>query len=144
MRFVNLLFVVLCISSILSFGCDDKSGTSPDSKKIAVPSAKQADEGFNRNTNPKVTFIELGSVRCIPCIMMQSVMREIEEEFGDQVRIIFYDVWTPEGKPYGAKYRIRAIPTQVFLDSDGKEYFRHEGFFAKEELAKVLQMKGAR
>ena len=144
MRFVNLLCVVLCISSILSFGCDDKSVTSPDSQKKAVPSAKQADEGFNRNTNPKVTFIELGSVRCIPCIMMQAVMREIEEEFGDQVRIIFYDVWTPEGKPYGAKYRIRLIPTQVFLDSDGKEYFRHEGFFAKEELAKVLQMKGAR
>ena len=29
-----------------------------------------------------------------------------------------------------------------FLDKDGNEYFRHEGFFAKDELIKVLKMQG--
>ncbi len=90
----------------------------------------------------KVTFIELGSVNCIPCRMMQPIMKEIEEEYGDQVKVLFYDVWTPEGRPYAEKYRIRVIPTQIFLDKDGNEYFRHEGFFPKEELVKVLKMKG--
>ncbi len=36
------------------------------------------------------------------------------------------------------KYKIRVIPTQVFLDQDGKEFFRHEGFFPKEELMKIV------
>ena len=92
----------------------------------------------------KVTFIELGSVRCIPCKKMQPIMEEIEKEYKGQVKVVFYDVWTPEGKPYAYKYKIRLIPTQVFLDKDGKEYFRHQGFFPKEELVKVLKQKGVK
>jgi thioredoxin 1 len=90
----------------------------------------------------KVTFIELGSVRCIPCQKMQAVMKSVEKNYGKQVRIIFYDVWTPEGKPFAEVYKINAIPTQVFLDEKGKEYFRHEGYFPEEELVKVLKTKG--
>jgi thioredoxin 1 len=71
-------------------------------------------------------------------------MEEIEKEYAGQVRVVFHDVWTDEGKPYGSKYKIRLIPTQVFLDKDGKEYFRHEGFFPKEELVKILKQKGVK
>lgn len=92
----------------------------------------------------KVTFVELGSVRCKPCIKMQKVMEKIEKEYGDQVKIVFHDVWTSEGKPYGKKYKIKLIPTQVFLDKDGKEYFRHVGFFPKDDLVKVLKQQGVK
>lgn len=92
----------------------------------------------------KVTFIELGSVKCIPCMKMQIIMEEIEQEFGDQVKIVFYDVWTPNGRPYASQYAIRVIPTQIFLDREGNEYFRHEGFFPKEDLISVLRLKGVR
>jgi len=90
----------------------------------------------------KVTFIELGSVNCIPCKMMQPIMEEIENEYGEQVKVVFYDVWKPEQKKYGQQYKVRVIPTQVFLDENGAEYFRHEGFFPKEELIKILKQKG--
>jgi thioredoxin 1 len=92
----------------------------------------------------KATFIELGSVGCIPCDKMQPIMKEIAEEYKGQVKVIFYDVRTVFGEPYKKKFNIRAIPTQVFLDKDGKEYFRHLGFFAKDELVKVLQMQGVK
>ena len=91
---------------------------------------------------PKVTFIELGSVNCIPCKAMQPVMRAIEAKYGNQVQVLFYDVWTKEQQPYAQKYGIRLIPTQVFLDENGKEFFRHEGFLAEEEIHKLLQPKG--
>jgi len=58
--------------------------------------------------------------------------------------VVFHDVWTDEGRPYANIYKIRLIPTQVFLDKDGKEYFRHEGFFPKEELVKILKLKGVK
>lgn len=90
----------------------------------------------------KVTFIELGSVNCIPCKQMQPVMRAIETKYGNQVQVLFYDVWTDEAEPYAQKYGIRLIPTQVFLDENGKEFFRHEGFFAEEEIHKLLQLRG--
>src|ERR1039458_6608103 len=81
-------------------------------------------------SKPNITFIELGSVNCIPCKKMQPVMRAIETKYGNQVQVLFYDVWTKEQEPYAQKYGIRLIPTQVFLDENGKEFFRHEGFFA--------------
>jgi thioredoxin 1 len=90
----------------------------------------------------KVTFIELGSVRCIPCQKMQTVMKSIEKKYANQVKVVFHDVWTPEGKPFGEKYGIEQIPTQVFLDENGKEFSRHVGFFPEEELIKVLNAKG--
>jgi thioredoxin 1 len=90
----------------------------------------------------KVTFVELGSVGCIPCDKMQPIMKEIAEEYKGQVKVVFHDVKTTEGRPYIKKFGIRAIPTQVFLDKDGNEYFRHLGFFAKDELIKVLQTQG--
>ena len=62
----------------------------------------------------KVTFIELGSVRCIPCQQMQPILKSVEEKYGKQVKVIFYDVWTDDGKQYAKKYNINLIPTQIF------------------------------
>jgi thioredoxin 1 len=90
----------------------------------------------------KVTFIELGSVRCIPCQMMQPVMKSIKQKYGNQVKVVFHDIWTEAGAPYAKEYGIEAIPTQVFLDETGKEFYRHTGFFPEEELIKVLHQKG--
>lgn len=103
--------------------------------------AKTTYETVKDSIKYKVTFIELGSVRCIPCQQMQVVMKSISEKYANLVNVIFYDVWTPEGKPYSQQYGIKAIPAQVFLDENGKEFFRHEGYFPEEELIKVLQKK---
>jgi len=99
------------------------------------PKEKQAEK-------PQITFIELGSVNCIPCKKMQPVMKAIEQKYGEKVKVLFYDVWTEEQKPYGKKYGIRLIPTQVFLDENGKEFFRHEGFYPEEEIHKIFKQRG--
>jgi thioredoxin 1 len=96
----------------------------------------------NSNEKPKVTFVELGSVNCIPCKQMQPVMKAIEEKYGDQVNVIFYDVWKEDQKKYATQYGIKLIPTQVFLDANGKEFHRHEGFYPEAEIDKILQGKG--
>jgi thioredoxin 1 len=75
---------------------------------------------------------------------MQVVMKEIQERFGEQVEIVFYDVWTAEGEPYARQFGIRVIPTQVFLDAQGQEYFRHEGYFPTAEVSKILALRGIR
>ncbi|MDP4116042.1 MAG: thioredoxin family protein [Bacteroidota bacterium] len=91
---------------------------------------------------PVVTFLELGSVNCIPCKQMQPVMKSIEKKYGNQIKVIFYDVWKSEQKKYADKYGVKLIPTQIFLSADGKEIKRHEGFFAEAEIDKFLQSKG--
>ena len=91
-----------------------------------------------------VTFVELGSVNCVPCRMMQPVMQELESNFPNDLQVIFYDVWTEEQRHYGSEYGIRVIPTQVFLDKNGNEFFRHEGFFPYEQVVEVLKGKGVK
>ncbi|MGE5680441.1 MAG: thioredoxin family protein [Bacillota bacterium] len=90
----------------------------------------------------KITFVELGSVNCIPCKQMQPVMKSIEKKYGSQVKVVFHDVWKQDQKHYASKYGIKLIPTQVFLDENGKEIMRHEGFYAEKEIDKFLQSKG--
>ena len=140
--------VVLLILTLFA-GCTGGKEKNPGQKQITEEQGlkkeiaeKNKEEKKEKKSEIKVTFVELGSVNCIPCRMMQPIMKEIEKEYKDQVKVVFHDVWTDEGRPYGVKYRIRVIPTQVFLDKDGKEYFRHEGFFPKDELVKILKKKG--
>jgi len=91
-------------------------------------------------SNHKVTFIELGADRCIPCKAMQPIMREIAQEYKGTIQVVFYDVWkTPK---YAKDYGIQMIPTQVFIDKNGIEIFRHIGFYAKDEIIKMLKEKG--
>ena len=127
---IGALTMIVLLSTI---ACSEGDKKTPSS---AAPAADKKDAA------PIVTFVEIGSVRCIPCKKMQPIMKEIEREYTGKVKVVFYDVWTPEGKPYGQKYGVRVIPTQIFLDKDEKEYFRHEGYFPKEELVKVLKQKG--
>jgi thioredoxin 1 len=88
----------------------------------------------------QVTFIELGSVNCIPCKAMQPVMRQLESRFGGQIQIVFHDVWKDDTP--AKTYNIQVIPTQVFLDQNGLEFHRHEGFYPFEEIEKLLRNRG--
>ena len=93
---------------------------------------------------PLVTFVEIGAASCIPCKAMQPIMKAVAEEYKGQVKVVFHDVWTEKGKADAAKYNIRVIPTQVFLDKNGKEYFRHEGYFPKDDVVRVIKMQGVK
>lgn len=91
---------------------------------------------------PLVTFLELGSDKCMPCRQMQPVLHAIESKYGPQVKVLFYNVWSDKERHYGKEYAIRIIPTQIFLDNLGKEFFRHEGFFPETEIDKLLKKQG--
>lgn len=101
-----------------------------------------AQEKKTGEVKPKVTFVELGSVNCIPCKQMQPVMKAVEAKFGEQLKVVFYDVNKDENKKISEQYKIKLIPTQVFLDENGKEFFRHQGFYPEKEITKLLQKKG--
>ena len=77
-------------------------------------------------------LLDLGAGKCIPCKMMAPILEELKKEYAGRMNVEFIDVWVnPDAaKPYG----IEVIPTQIFYNADGKELFRHVGFFAKEDI----------
>ncbi|GAF99800.1 unnamed protein product, partial [marine sediment metagenome] len=59
-------------------------------------------------------------------------LKELKTEYKGRLGVAFIDIWK---KPDEAKkYGIKIIPTQIFFDASGKELFRHEGFFSKEDI----------
>ncbi len=77
-------------------------------------------------------LVDLGADKCIPCKAMAPILKELKAEYAGRMDVDFIDVWkNPDaGKPY----KIKLIPTQIFFDATGKERFRHEGFFGKEDI----------
>ena len=77
-------------------------------------------------------LVDLGADRCIPCKMMIPVLKELSEEYKGKLQVEFHDVWKNPAPTQ--QYGIRVIPTQIFLDPQGKELYRHEGYFSKEDI----------
>jgi len=77
-------------------------------------------------------LVDLGADKCIPCKMMAPLLVELRSEYEGSLKVEFIDVWkNPDEAP---KYGIKLIPTQIFFDASGKELFRHEGFYSKEDI----------
>lgn len=88
--------------------------------------------GFAAEATKLPRLVDLGADKCIPCKMMAPVLAELKTNYAGRMEVEFIDVWKrPEA---GRAYKIKLIPTQIFFDSAGKERFRHEGFFGKEEI----------
>ncbi|MFO7660603.1 MAG: thioredoxin family protein [Candidatus Cloacimonadaceae bacterium] len=110
--------------------------TSEPEQVVKKEPVKQPEPAPEKKSSYQVYFLEIGSVNCIPCRMMQPIMKEIERDYAGIVKVEFYDLM--DDREIGPRYNIRVMPTQVFLDADGREFFRHEGFYPKEELSKML------
>jgi thioredoxin 1 len=87
-------------------------------------------------------LIDLGAGTCIPCKQMIPVLADVKEVYKDKAVVNVIDV--NDYPEEASKYGIRVIPTQIFLNKDGKEFFRHEGFFSKEEIVEVFNKMGVK
>jgi thioredoxin 1 len=85
-------------------------------------------------TNAKPKMLEFGSKQCQACKAMEPVMTNLKGSHSEIFDIDFIDVWIPANQMFAKSYNIQSIPTQVFLDANGKEVFRHTGFFSEEEI----------
>ncbi len=83
-----------------------------------------------------VTMLDLGAKTCIPCKMMAPILVELEKEYKGKAAVVFIDV--REDYDAAERFRIRAIPTQIFFDAAGREVSRHEGFMDKKTASGTL------
>ncbi|TFG48938.1 MAG: hypothetical protein E4H40_03825 [Candidatus Brocadiia bacterium] len=139
----NILIVaalVAVVGIVFAIKQKDKSSVSqPDvtassNSKITTDSRPQNPENPNiaETTANLPRLVDLGAGKCIPCKMMKPILDELREEYKGRFQVIFIDVW--ENPDEANKYKNKIIPTQIFFDAAGKELYRHEGFFSKEDI----------
>ena len=99
-----------------------------------------ASEFNNLPVKGMVTMIDLGAKKCIPCKMMAPIMVKMEKVYKEKAAIVFIDVW--EHREQASRFKIRAIPTQIFFDKNSKEVYRHVGFMSEKEIVSQLNKMG--
>ena len=87
-----------------------------------------------------VNMIDLGAKKCIPCKMMAPILEKMEKNYKGKAAIIFIDVW--KNKDQAKRFGIRAIPTQIFFNKEGKEVYRHVGFIGETAIIEQLKKMG--
>ncbi len=131
MKILIIIALVVVVSIVIAIKQQGKNSAS------APVVAANSDTVTAVENLPRL--VDLGADKCIPCKMMAPMLDELKTEYKGRLEVAFIDVWK---KPDEAKkYGIKIIPTQIFYDASGKELFRHEGFFSKEDiLAKWKEM----
>jgi thioredoxin 1 len=125
------LAIILVIAGLVAGAVALKKAQRPAARAPATVTAAQPPAMADAPRKlPKL--LDLGAGKCIPCKKMAPILEELKKEYAGKMEVEFVDVWlNPDAAD---KYGIRLIPTQIFYEATGKELFRHEGFFGKEDI----------
>jgi len=119
--------LVIVVGGVLAL----KQSKSPFvGRELNIPGSDATESVPQKKALPRL--VDLGADKCIPCKMMAPILEEIRREYQGRLEVTFIDVW--KNPSAGRAYGIRAIPTQIFIDGSGRELFRHEGFYSKENI----------
>lgn len=118
-KFLLLALAVVMLASL---------GAATAAAQTNLPAA-----GTNAPAKPALPkLLDLGAGKCIPCKMMAPILEEMKTNYVGKLEVEFIDVRkNPEA---GKKHGVTVIPTQIFYDADGKELFRHIGFYSKNDI----------
>jgi len=107
-----------------------------------VVSASPAFSAGHKNVPVKgmVTMVDLGAASCIPCKMMAPILDKLEKRYQGKAAVIFIDL--RYNREAIQQFGVRAIPTQIFFDKNGKEISRHIGYMSEEAIVAQLQSMG--
>jgi len=127
MKIVIVVALVVIVGVVIAIKQQDENSDTVTAVGKAVGNSKELPEIENL---PKL--VDLGADKCIPYKMMAPLLVELRAEYKGRLEVAFIDVW--KNPDEAKKYGIKVIPTQIFYDTSGKEIFRHEGFFSKEDI----------
>ena len=129
----KVLFLVLAVFLVFNTGCSSGSDTYIEKDLTKIPLEQSLHNG-------KPTLADFGWRTCIPCKKMKPVLEELAEKQRGRLNVLIVEVYDHEDLTN--QYGIKAIPTQVLFDSQGKELLRHMGYWAPEEMAVELKKVG--
>ena len=88
----------------------------------------------------KPSMVDFGASGCKACDMMTPILETLGKKYQDKVNVLFISV--RQQQTLASRYGVQSIPVQVFFDKDGKEVFRHDGFFAQEKIENIFTEMG--
>lgn len=136
-KIIVISVLVLIIAGIFIY----KNSTKVKSENIGNKTDK-SENMVNIYSNEKnlPVFLEFGSTTCEPCKTMVPITASIEKKYEGKLVFKFINIY--EDIKTSEQYKIRVVPTQIFLNSDGKLMYRHEGVMYEDEIINKLKEMG--
>ena len=87
------------------------------------------------------SLLTFTSTMCMDCQKMKGVLKEIQPSYQDRINFISINETEKDRKVqnYIKKHNVVLVPTMVFLDENGNEVNKIEGYIPKEELIKEIE-----
>lgn len=131
-RWIWIVLAFAVVGVLIAKNADKKPGASETAAVTQTTGGSGSVVEGTTQSAPLPRLVDLGATKCIPCKMMEPILKDLKKTYAGRMDVEFIDVW--ENPDAGKKYGINVIPTQIFYDAAGKELFRHEGFFGKEDI----------
>jgi thioredoxin 1 len=124
----SLILAIFCL--VITTGC------------LAIVSASEKPEDDLNELPVKgmVTMIDLGKKTCTQCKMMAPILERLEKEYRGKAAIVFINLLDYPEQKY--KYKLKALPTQIFFNPTCEEVHRHVGFMSEEDIVAQLNKMG--
>lgn len=109
---------------------------------VTKSTEEYVDSAFNYKQNGedfRLTFLEFGATGCSACKMMEKVMEKVKISYPGEIKVNFINVLLPASQNLMKYYGVVAIPTQVLLNHEGREVFRHTGYYSFDELTEEFK-----
>ena len=143
-----LVFSVLFVVTLFALKGKLTELTSKSIKAQADSDTKQSASAFidslynytKNGSDYKLTFLEFGATGCSACKQMEAVMAQIKRDYPNRVNVVFVNVLNKNNQSLIKYFGIALIPTQVLLNAEGKEFFRHTGYIPSEQLVLKLNI----
>ncbi len=84
----------------------------------------------------KITMVQFGKTECIWCEHMAPYLKEINAKYP---KTPIYYVNTDKDILGAINMNISVLPASIFLDKDGKEIGRHEGYLLPDQIMELLR-----
>jgi thioredoxin 1 len=112
--------------------------------EIVVSDSWTKQQAANAKDNPldkarasgKPTLAIFSAASCCGPDKMIPIRDALLKKYDTKINIVYIE--PRKEQILAARYSIRAIPTQVFYDSNGKEFFRHSGFYSEKDITNKL------
>ena len=136
--FMAVLGGIVILSFILGPPVRDLPG-SPARGQEAEAAGSSSIEGLE-NPQHLPVLLEFSLDICMPCRRMKPILEEVAKEYQSKLLVKILEIEDYPGLT--RQFDIRVVPTQIFLDSEGKVLQRHQGFLDKASLVGVLNQMG--
>ncbi len=91
---------------------------------------------FNQIVQQEVpVLVDFKADWCAPCKMMAPILKQVKQNFKDQIKIIKIDI--DKNPAVAQKYSVRSVPTLI-LFKNGKSIWRQSGVLQANQIITVI------